>query len=283
MKGDADEEISFVDVLLLVAENWILLLILPVVLGALAFVVLTNQPRVFVSDVILDIPASEILDTVEIGLADGTVDPALAPAKSGSVGLEVVENEESRSSQITLTYTDPVAFTAFGRLIADLTNGPLAYSREYAAARSREYAAAGVERLEHTLSIRNAVIMRLETALTDLSAEDSFNAEAYAGSALALDQMIASRTSEEIALERLRTELAAATISVQTAHPSDPRLAGRSPIALAGMVSLGAGLVLLALVFARTGLKAAATKPQNRAKFLRIKNAFLLRKTQLDN
>lgn len=275
MRGDTDDEISFLDVFLLIAENWILLLILPVAFGALVFAVLINQPRVYISDVRLDIPASDILGAVEVGLAGGTVDPALTPTESGAVGLEVVEDEESRSSQVTLTYTNPDTFTAFGQFIDDLANGPLAYPPEYATAR--------VERLEHILSMRSAVIRRLETALGGLSAEDPFNAEAYAGSALALDQMIASRTTEEVMLERLRKELAAATISVQTAHPSDPRLAGRSPIVPAGMVSLGSALVLLALVFVRTGLKSAATKPQNRAKFLRIKNAFLLRKAQRES
>lgn len=274
MRGDADDEISFLDVFLLIAENWILLLIFPAACGVLSFAILSNQPGVYISDVTLGVPAADILGAVEVGLADGTVDPVLAPTESGTVGLEVVGDEESRSSQITLTYTDPDAFTAFGQFIDDLRNGPLAYSREYATAR--------VERLEHILSTRSAVIMRLETALVGLSSGDPFNAEAYAGSALALDQMIASRTTEEFMLESLRTELAAATISVQTAHPSDPRLAGRSPIVTAGMVSLGCALVLLALVFARTGLKSVATKPQNRAKFLRIKNAFLLRKAQLE-
>src|SRR5690606_4774739 len=70
------EEISLLDILVILAESWVMILLGAIAAAALAFVLASNQPRTYESTMLLSLPLAEVEAALD-------ADPALAAIRSG--------------------------------------------------------------------------------------------------------------------------------------------------------------------------------------------------------
>lgn len=290
-----DDEISLLDLLIVVAENWLLLVIAPLVIGALTYWFLASQPQTYSSEAVVALPPAAIVEFVEAGVQGGSLAPQFGLSEPDMVGLAVepvsdragpspvpgaggsatVQIPNLVQSRLTLIQTDRVDAEALDRLVQSLQtavqDGQLADPKLELSGRA--------DRLEGTLAIRDSAIEQLTEILSD-PAQMPADADIYASSAIALDQMLSGRSADEFELAALREALAVTGDDIVVDAPSAPRAQGRSPVLISILAVLGSGFVLLILVFVRAGLRHAASEQGNQLKLERIKNAMLLRRNR---
>lgn len=275
MEDIKDDEISLLDLLVIIAENWVLLVLAPLTIGIVTYFVLINQPQILQSEAVIGLPPETIINFVETGLADDTLDPALSLAEAGGEGLSVSQGPNPQSSALVLISPDRDGRAALDGLVDDI----VASVQAGAIITPRGELVSRIARIEETLVLRAGIIARLQAALADIEQDTPFDAEAYSATARALDHMLLGFTAEEDTIALLEVELAAFTsANVVISPPTGPSIQARSPILLAGLATLGAGFILLILVFIAAGLR-GANDPESRQKITRIKNALLLRRS----
>jgi hypothetical protein len=80
----SDDEISLLDLLLIIAQNWLLLIVVPAIFGAIAFAVVFAQPQTYRSEATIGLPV-QIVEALIASLEDeGTIDPRLTPTATGA-------------------------------------------------------------------------------------------------------------------------------------------------------------------------------------------------------
>lgn len=279
-----NDEISLLDLLIVVAENWLLLVIAPLAIGGIVYWVVASQPQTYSSDAVVALPPAEIVEFVDAGVSSGSLPPqfvlsgpdmeglAVAPIPNATDVPEAIGNAQS---QLTLTQRDPTGATTLDRLVqalqAAVQEGQLTDPALELAARA--------DRLEAALAMRESAIGQLGEILAEPT-QTSADAEVYAWSAIALDQMLSGRSADETELATLRQALTATGGEIVVVAPSTPRAQGRSPLLMAILTVLGSGFVFLILVFVRAGIRHAASEGNNKVKLERIRNAILLRRTR---
>ncbi|UYQ72576.1 hypothetical protein OF122_01950 [Pelagibacterium flavum] len=266
-----DDEISLLDLGVTIAENWLLLVLVPLALGVAAFTFLSLGGHHYRASITVPFAADEIaalwegsednqLAVPNVGLADGVSD-----------GVVIVARGDGQASTLSLVGDAPeelrTALDEIGDIITEAANaGVIAPSQARTAER--------IDEVRASIALRSQVIADLEA---DLGGNDEVEGSDYALGALALAQMLEGRAADRARLQALNDEMAATEMPIDGAEVSVESL-GRSPLLMAILVVLGSGFFLLILVFVRQGLKGASQDPAAREKIERIRNSLLLRR-----
>ncbi len=277
MDKPTDDEISLLDLLLIIAQNWLLLILGPALIGAITFGVFVTQPQTYRWEATIGLPVPIVEALIAELDEDGTLDPRLGISSTGADGLSVTQGGNAQSSRLILRHLDTGAGTALGSLVATLaTNAQaLPLPDSHGALVDR------VEALRSAQTFRDGVIARLEAGIADISATEPFDAQGYAAAALALDQVLVSRTAAALELDSLEIELVtASSLEIAAGPVAGPTREGRSPALMAAIAVLGSGFLILVLVFIRAGLRGASRDPETQEKLDAIKNAILLRRSK---
>lgn len=272
----SDDEISLLDLLLVFAQNWLLLVIGPAIVGAITFGVLVSQPQTYRFEATIGLPV-QIVEALIANLEDeGSIDPRLAPTATGADGLSVTQGSDVQSSLLVVRHRDANAGAAFENLLISLASG----AEDLRLPNAHSNLSDRIGALRAAQAFRDGVIARLEHALVEVSAAEPSDAQAYAAAALALDQILTSRTAASLELDALELDLATAGAQEIAVSPiAGPMREGRSPALMAAIAVLGSGFLLLVFVFIRAGLRGALNDAEAREKIEKIKNAFFLRRS----
>jgi hypothetical protein len=271
----SDDEISLLDLLLIIAQNWLLLIVVPAIFGAIAFAVVFAQPQTYRSEATIGLPV-QIVEALIASLEDeGTIDPRLTPTATGADGLMVAQGSDAQSSLLVVRHRDATAGAALENLLISLESR----AEDMRLPNSHSDLFNRIRALRTGQAFRDGMIARLEDALVGISASVPFDAQAYALAALALDQILTSWTAAGLELDTLEFELATVGVQKITVSPiAGPMRDGRSPLMMAALAALGSGFLLLVFVFMRAGLRGASKDAETREKIEKIKDAIFLRR-----
>ncbi|HWJ88267.1 MAG TPA: hypothetical protein VNS12_09370 [Pelagibacterium sp.] len=255
-------EISLLDLLVIIAEHWLVLVVVPLLIGVLAFGMVSMQPHSYRSEAVLTLPAAVI-----------------SPLGDTEPGLSITQDTNTGTTQLVLAGPDPDVTM---RLTAIISGIELAIEAgELPDARGELLDQIAV--LDQSMALRDGIIARITTALSDLERASPFDTQAYAAASSALEELLTGRQDAQVLAAELRNELAAIPTEIVVSAPTNASLVGRSPLLMALLATLGAGFVLLIAVFMRAGFRNAAQDEDGQEKLDRIKNALLLRKTKSRN
>jgi|GEM_PF-1674400 len=270
MTEKMDGEVSLLDLLVIIAENWLLLVIVPVALAAATYAFLLAQNQTLRSQAILDLPPATAEALVTEVLEQGQYGEVLAAREAG--GMVIDSGTGTATTQLQLTSDDQKAHEQFRALVDRIVKVVKAGVPEVRDDR--------IAVLESRLSLRDGIVARLETAAADLADDPIFDADAYASVVAALNttQMLRDLEADKLATLR-REDVTANDGQITLVDPvTGPQRVGRSPLLTAILTLLGSGFVLFVLVFIRAGVRGAMTNAESRQKLERITNALLLRK-----
>ena len=264
-----DDEISLLDLMVVVAENWLWLFVVPIIIGVATYVALALGGSEYRASLAVPIPAEEVLELWQESDEIETAVPIGLAADGAQDGVTIQASEDGSQTTLTVTRETRDAARSALELVADF----IAQSLEGGTIEDPENRyLARIADLEAMISLRTEMISALEARLTD----DTENSE-YALSALALAQLLEGRAAELNRLETFRAETPEPYVMPQELAIEVDRI-GRSPLLLSVLVFLGSGFVVLIVVFVGQGLKAGQDDPITRAKLQRIRNGFLLRR-----
>lgn len=261
-----DDEISLLDLMVVIAEHWLILVFVPLLAGLAAYGFVALQPHAWTASAEVGLPPAEVSRYLP-GILDGAADM--------EHGLEITEGSSAERSRIDLTLDDPDAVSdglllLTGQLTAAVEEGGI------------ELPGASLEAnlldLEQEIALRDGIATRLAQALRDIETGLPFDAMAYAQTASALNEMMAARDAQRLRYEELSVTGTELPTSLIEEAPSEPVPAGRtSPLVVSALAVLGTGFVLLVLIFIRNGWKNAAADAETQDKIDRIRRAFGLR------
>src|SRR5690554_2082758 len=92
-----DDEISLLDLLVVIAEHWLVLVFVPLLAGVAAFGFLTLQPHAWTASAVLGLPPAEVSRYLP-SILNGTVDI--------EHGLDITEGSSAERSMLILTLDD---------------------------------------------------------------------------------------------------------------------------------------------------------------------------------
>tara|TARA_R100000365_G_scaffold3580_1_gene12386 strand:- start:2063 stop:2881 length:819 start_codon:yes stop_codon:yes gene_type:complete len=267
-----DEEISLLDLGVTIAENWLWLVIVPLVLGAITFILIALGGSQYRASLSVPFTPDEIAKLWQLPEDGPLASPDVELAADGTTeGIVIEASEDGSASALSMVgdTRERVRDTLdqFGDVLGQAAN---AGAIESTASRYAER----LDEVENSIALRTRLIADLEASLA--ASEGSEGAE-YGLTALALAQLLDGRAADYDRLEALRGEMPASGAAIADAEITVTRL-GRSPLLMAALVVLGSGFVMLILVFIRQGLKGMGDDPVTRAKLERIRNGFLLRR-----
>jgi len=267
-----DDEISLLDLLVTIAENWVFLVAGPLLVGAAAFAFLYFQPQPWRTSATLDLSPVEITAKLPMMLEGAPPPSGLSIAEIGN-GLSIIGDGASAPSRLELVLDTKSAAQAG---LAFLLDQLVAAVERDALPSSAETAQVKREALEQEVVLREGIIQRLTEALEAISSAEDFDAASYAQMASTHNELMLARDFKLGELEEL-LDAPAATALPLVIETEEPSRIGRSPIIITLLAVLGTGFVLLVLVFIRAGLKNAAQNSESRQKINRIRRAFGLK------
>jgi len=267
---EQNDEISLLDLLVIMAENWLLLFLVPLAVGAITFALLQAQPQYYRASAVIALPAEEITRFIKDDELAPLPQIELVPT-SGQPGLFVSSNKDSTSSLSVTLPSRNEAQATMETVLAALERGAATGELRQTVGNRNEQIAT----LEETVALRDRIAARLEQSLDDINRSSPFESESYALTAMALAQVLNGRGQDDEMLTSLRAEIAEGQ-SLDTGL--SVTLAGRSPALVSVLAILATGFVMLIAVFAIHGLKSASRDPSAKPKLDRIRNALLLRR-----
>jgi len=251
-----NDEISLLDLLVVIAEFWWIIVGGSLFVGAVAYFVATSQPAVYSSTAVLAAPPAQI----EAILADLDIQGDFEVRASGNNTAIAVkspsrERAEAELAQFVETVTGHVTTTALVR------------------------AQPRMDALNDRLAEIEALAGRADAALTQWQAQPESDETAIASILQLQQQLQAERFTlqEEARLLATQIDSLPQTMVVVPPGPAE-KGAGRSPLIMAILAAMGSGFVLMVLAFLRHGLRQSAGSPENSAKLNRIRNALLFRR-----
>lgn len=267
-----DEEISLLDLGVTIAENWLWLVILPIVLGAITYILIALGGSQYRASLSVPFTTDEIAKLWQLPQDSPLAIPQVELAADGATnGIVIEASEDGWASTISLVSDTRegvrAALDQFGDVLEQAAN---AGAIESTASRYEER----LDDIENSIALRAQLIADLESRL---EASDGSEGAEYGLAALSLSQLLDGRAADYDRLEALRAVMPASEAAIADAEVTVTRQ-GRSPLLMAVLVVLGSGFVMLILVFVRKGLKGAGDDPVTRAKLERIRNGFLLRR-----
>ena len=268
-----DDEISLLDLLVVISENWLWLVIVPFVVGAAALLYLSFDDTRYRATMTVPVPPASILTLWQLqGDADLVSPEVRLGPLGGANGLIVEPDGDGAASILSLTAETPEDARNHLTSVRDAVSQAIS---EGLIVTPVDRTAATIRDLEETIALRTEAIESLENTLSNYETTDGLN---YAVATLALSNLLNGRVEDINVLEQI-SATPAPTLDVEDAEINVARV-GRSPILITALAVLGSGFVMLILVFVRQGLKGAGADPAARVKLDRIRNGFLLRRRQ---
>ena len=283
------DEISLLDIAVVIAENWLMLVIAPLLIGVLAYIGMALAvPRTYQSEALLRIDATEaallrsaqVLDTAMLGsdyLAGyaGSLSRARAQVIE-NIALSPEPNTELYRVRVTLDSPEGAQ-----RLLERIIDALIAKSVPTGARKAQ---------LELQLQQVQTAIAELEATLTRLNRTAEGLGNGTAASATALGEFGNSVVSVVSEIERRRLQVfqleqaLTGTVSPEAIvqPPTLPDNDGSRGLAMRTLLIVAAtGFVLLIIAFIRSGLRNASEDPRQIDKINRIRRAFWLRPKSL--
>lgn len=269
-----DDEISLLDLLVTIAEHWLLLVVVPILAGLAAYAFAAQQTGTWRSSAAVGLPQAEVsryLQTVfdEEGALAGTG----VPVSDIERGLVLSKGSTDGRTRIELSLPGPETAeraleAVLARLSAAVESGGIV--------RPQVQIEAEIAVLAQEISLRERMIATLTRTIEESEAAASFDATIYASAASTLNEIMNARDQQQARRTLLMNNLAALPVDVIEQDASSGARVGQSPLTIALLVFVGTGVVLLILIFIRAGLRNAAADPETRDKIDRIRRAFWL-------
>jgi hypothetical protein len=275
-------EFSLLDVAVVIAENWLLLILVPLLAGVIAYGVMSKTlPGIYETEALLAINERE----AALVQAAPVLNKAMAESSylKGYSGLlsearrELLRNnltvEKDTSSgyyRLRLRGQDPVkAEELLGSIIEVLISSSVPNPVELARInREIEQASASLEELESGLAKVNSITISTD----EVSGSDLGD---FGASIVSLVSSIEQRRAE---LFRLELAINGTVRPEDVVQPPTQSVANsRSLLLPVVAVVLGVGFLLLILAFVREGIRNASSDPAQIAKVNRIRRAFWLK------
>lgn len=282
--AEASDEISLLDIAVVIAENWLVLVFAPLIAGAIAFVVLTTiTPRLYDSEALLRIDANEAAFLRSARVLNG--------ALVGSSYLEGYEGSLSRARQQLVSDSlnvsaEPDTDMYRVRVTVDSAEGAPDLLRRIIASLIENSAPTSSQArlLEIQLERAQSSIGQLESSLERLNQLSQSGLDQGTGSSsgdlgqsiVTLVTSIEQRYSQVFRLEeQLAGTVSAQDVIQEPTVPDSPR--SRGLLTRIILVVLGVGFVALIAAFIKSGLQAASHDARQIDKVNRIRRAFWLR------
>jgi hypothetical protein len=284
--NDHRDEVSLLDLLVVIAESWVILLVVPVIAAMLAFASFT----------LLDDPEHEAQAILRLSKEDAALltsarvlDPAIVQSGwlerySGRVSLarerliasiSTSPVEDTGTYRLTLSANSPETATATLQvIIASLieNSAPSADSRELLELR--------LSNLKRSHEVGQASLMRINSLFDVVTAEALQSGTIELGSlGASIASLVSQISTTEEAIWRTSMALDGSISASDVVQPPVVTVPAsfRSSALRSILVGAGVGFVLLIVVFARAGLRSAASDPVSLSKVNRIRRAFWLR------
>ncbi|MBK1795996.1 hypothetical protein JHL21_16005 [Devosia sp. WQ 349] len=269
----AQDEISLLDIAVVIAENWIMLLIGPLLAGAIVFAFLVGS-----STTVYKARAEIVLGDTAVPLLRS--DAVLSHAQADAVGAEA---REVRRLALATLQSKRVPDTDFYQLEISSPDAAVARASLEAVVKGLVVSSAPnaelLAEIEHKIAQTSARLQLIERALTSLTqSEQSVTSEGELSGgidAVALISLLDSQQYHYETLDTLQLQVQGSVtpqnltsdIYVDTVH-------SRSSALFAVAAAIGVGFLLLLIAFLREGLKNVARDPEQSQKLSRIRRAF---------
>lgn len=286
-----DDEISLLDIAVVIAENWMMLVIVPFILGASTYLVLSmTVARPYRSEAILRI------DATEAALLQSAM--VLDPAMLGSDYLDGYSGSLSRARRMLIdnfldvTSEPDTGFYRVGvtgetaenanNLLSEIVGSLVAHSAPNPARTAllelqRQEAQTALAALEATLARLNRIADGQEIG----SGTGTTLLGNLGQSVVTIISEIEQRRMQLFRIEQSLMGTVSENDVVQP--PTLPDSAGPRGIGMkAILVTLGSGFLLLILAFVRAGLKTASQDPHQVDKVNRIRRSFWLKPKKIE-
>lgn len=267
------DEISLLDLLVTVAENWLLLIAVPLFAGIVAYGFVVLQPQSWRASAVVGLPQSEVSRHLQGAFAEPPEYLAAigTPIADIERGLGLSQGDDAMHTRIGITLGEPDAARA---VLAVLLNSLVhAVETEEIVPRRAEILDE-MEVLATDIALRERIIGNLMQVLDEMEVAEPFGEQAYATTASALNELLIARDGQRVRQNELAATLATLPVLVLNEEPSPPERVNRSPFLIVSLAVLGTGFVLLVFIFARQGMRNAAADPEARGKIDRIRRAF---------
>ncbi|WP_421952719.1 Wzz/FepE/Etk N-terminal domain-containing protein [Pelagibacterium sp.] len=275
-----DDDISLLDIAVVIAESWVLLLLVPLIAAALTFAALRflDDPS-HTAQATLRLPQQahtmlttpEVLDPAIVTSAWSERHPgSLAQARHAlarSLAINPVEPAGTYSITLTADSTE-LAVPTLEAVVTSLVEVSSVEQEDGIALEQR------LEILNRSLSIQQSSLdslIELSDRLTTAGSDQDLTAElnTVSQSIVAISNQIATTLAEAQPEAAVQPEI----VEQPTVQVTDNT---RQHILRAVLVGLGVGFILLIAVFVRSGLRSAAQDPVSLDKVNRIRRAFWL-------
>jgi capsular polysaccharide biosynthesis protein len=279
----ADDEISLLDIAVVVAENWLLLVVAPIVAGVLAYAALNAAtPRVYESVALLNIDAREaaMAQTAPV-LNRAMLESSHLEGYSGSLtqarrtlvddNFSISKDANSEFYRLTVRGDDPDKAQELLQTIIDvLISSSIPNAFELGRLNQQiEQATASLEELENSLANINRISNSIDGA-------SGISGGELGASIVSLIASIEERRNEVFRLETEREgSVRAEDVMQPPTHPDEPL--SRGIITPVVAVVLGVGFLLLVFAFVREGIRNASNDPSQIEKVNRMRRAFWLK------
>lgn len=281
-----NDEISLLDIAVVLAENWLLLLIVPLIAAFLAVAALwTLTPRQYDSEALVRLNANDaalltsarilnpaILNSNYIDGYEGTLSRARQDLIAND--LTITPQEDTDLHRITIRGRTPEGAQQLLRAILNslVENSTPTPSRRALLELELQLAEASVAELNSTLERLNRIADGVETGGSSSAA----TLGELGQSIVAILSNIETRRAEMLQIQEALEGSVSADDIIQT--PTIPDTAqSRGIVMQAVLVGLGVGFLMLIVAFIRSGFKAASRSPDQLDKVNRIRRAFWLR------
>lgn len=244
---DDQDEISLLDIAVFAAENWLLLIFLPLAVAVGTFAWASNTAPTYTA-------------TIELGLPDPG-DDARSPYVTPAFYEATIAERDGVEIEVT----------ASGAAIATQASSQDA-AIERAQSAYADIAAPVIAAAQGERDTAMAVIATASNAIELIQSEVDEDPAA----ALTLLEM----QSALVPFQERLSEATAVIEALQTPPAAEAARAGRSAVLYAALAALATGLVLLVLLALRQGMRAAAATSEGREKLRRIADALLLRRAK---
>lgn len=285
VNAGASDEISLLDIAVVIAENWLLLVLAPLIAGAIAFGVLYSMtPRLYDSEALLRIDANEaaflqsarVLNGALVGSSyleeyEGSLSRARQELVSESLNVSAEPDTNLYRVRITVDSAEG-ASDLLQRIIASLIENSAPTSSESRLLEIQlQQAQSSIRQLESSLERLN----QLSQSSLDQGASSSSSGD-IGQSIVTLVTSIEQRYSDVFRLqEQLAGTVSTQDVIQEPTTPDSPRPRGLLTRVI--LVVLGVGFVALIAAFIRSGLQAASHDARQIDKVNRIRRAFWLK------
>lgn len=296
LPGNNSDEISLLDLLVAMAENWKMLVFGPALAALLTFGLLwVSTPREYVSEALLRIDQRDIGIFFSEKVLDGPIAKSrLSQRHGGSLvlarqellerkNLSVVPINESGLARIVLVDAGPPESVRV--LLTEIIRSAIANSVPTGVEKERLELQA-LEKERSITDLRKTIdrLNMLTERQVEVNAEPGGIDVRFGDIGQAVVSILSSIEVRAVDLFNVRAQLSgtisSSDIVQQPTLPSRPK--PRGLLKKTVFVTLGVGFVLLVVAFARDGLKRASEDLRSVGKVNRIRKAFGLRQLQLD-